>query len=281
MKQLKKVEVYKSFYVLAFIMVALGYIEQFFIMLLLVFIHEGSHLLVARYYEIQTEGLIVTPIGLIGKIKSFDFLPTVNKAMITMAGPTSNLVMFLGSWLLFPDKYIFFRSVNLALFVFNLLPVYPLDGGRLFQILFNNLIGITRTNKQLLRISRVLGFLFVLAGLVQVSLYPFNISLLSIGVYICCVNKKGSAHMQMDIVKIFIFQKNKEKSDILPVKTYVAFEDTIIKDVLDLFCFNYYYMVHIIENGISKAVLTEKQIIDYVLDFGAGDNLGNVSNSVK
>ena len=112
-------------------------------------LHELGHSLTARRYGIGVSRILLLPIG---GMAEFDSIPREprRELLISLAGPAVNfaialvLLLFLpwpGDW--FPVKIEFSPSglgdlllqINLIMGVFNLLPIFPMDGGRVLRAL--------------------------------------------------------------------------------------------------------------------------------------------------
>src|SRR6056297_2810862 len=117
---------------------------------LCVVIHELSHSLTARKYGINTRSITLLPIGGVADLEKMPENPKQELA-VSVAGPISNLVIAFILWLLlnisgnFHLQTVDFSAIgksnflivltfaNLMLALFNLLPVFPMDGGRVFR----------------------------------------------------------------------------------------------------------------------------------------------------
>jgi len=121
-----------------------------------VLLHEYGHALMARKYHIGTQDIILAPIGGIARLKGLPNHPT-GELMIAIAGPLVNLVLALffyfvlkalGVGIILPDTdslailtnpigFIhLLLLLNIILFLFNLIPAYPMDGGDLHSFYF-------------------------------------------------------------------------------------------------------------------------------------------------
>ena len=112
--------------------------------------HECAHALVARRYGFSLDKVVLMPYG---AVISGDITGITRKQELAVlaAGPLVNLataIFFVALWWLFPETYPFTdaaASVSLSLFIVNLFPAYPLDGGRMLKVLLHPL-GERRAN---------------------------------------------------------------------------------------------------------------------------------------
>lgn len=113
---------------------------NYFIVFVSVTVHELAHSLMARHHGFQTEKILLLPIGGAAIIKDFgeNFLPR-SEFSISAVGPLlSGILGFLSGVL-----YLIFRLpllkdisiINIVIFMFNILPVFPMDGGRMLRAL--------------------------------------------------------------------------------------------------------------------------------------------------
>lgn len=97
----------------------------YFILYLFIFFHELSHLALACAMGVKYSCVHLFPWGC---VLSIDLIPSKLKSVcVLLAGPMFNILMFLLN--IFPKE-------NLSLALFNLMPVMPLDGGMLLNVIF-------------------------------------------------------------------------------------------------------------------------------------------------
>ena len=100
-----------------------------------VLMHEFGHSLMARKLGYETSFIIMTPIGGIAYIiGAYENRPK-DELLITFLGPLVNIALAAIFWLLSFVTPIFsiFIIMNLVLGIFNLIPAYPMDGGRILR----------------------------------------------------------------------------------------------------------------------------------------------------
>ncbi len=129
-----KFKIHPLFWALAFALTATGQALDLVWTLFALALHEFAHACVARARGFIIKRLVLLPYGaMMSADENFDRASSV---MIGLAGPLANILlalMILGLWWLFPAAYPLTAGLlraNLALGLFNLLPVYPLDGAR-------------------------------------------------------------------------------------------------------------------------------------------------------
>lgn len=116
--------------------VVLGWLPAISYILAIV-IHELGHFFIAKKLGYSLSSFSISPYGfsLSYSNQNFDFK---DELKIAIAGPLANFLfafVILGVWWIFPSTYFFtedFVLISIVIALFNLLPAYPLDGGRIF-----------------------------------------------------------------------------------------------------------------------------------------------------
>jgi Zn-dependent protease/CBS domain-containing protein len=167
-----------------------------------VVLHEFGHITAARRYGIKTPEVTLLPIG---GVSSLERLPSdpAQELVVALAGPAVNLVIglaliaTLGSAHLRdleqidnPHLSLLGRLAvaNIFLVVFNLIPAFPMDGGRVLHALLAMRVGAARATEIAARIGQALAFGFGFLGLFGNPLLLF----IAIFVYIAAA---GEAQM--------------------------------------------------------------------------------------
>lgn len=113
-------------------MFAIGKIETFAYFYLFVIMHELSHILIALTLKVDVKEIDLLPIGITAKYEKNNSL--VRELIISLAGP---LASFLFAYIFKNETY---KIMNFAIALFNLVPIYPLDGGRIVRCFLRNYI---------------------------------------------------------------------------------------------------------------------------------------------
>lgn len=132
-----------------------------------VVLHELGHAMAARYYGIRTRHITLFPFGGIAAIEQIPQNPT-QEFVIAVAGPLVNaalVALFLpfalitGWWSLG-----LIALLNGIMGVFNLIPAYPMDGGRVLRAMLSVPFGHIRASLAAMAIGRLFALFFVVVG---------------------------------------------------------------------------------------------------------------------
>ncbi len=159
-----------------------------------VVLHELGHALTARYFGVGTRDITLYPIGGVARLQRLPSEP-IKEFWIAIAGPAVNLViaaaLALGiaatggslrpSLLALPgaDLLRTLLWLNLLVVGFNMLPAFPMDGGRVLRALLATRIPYARATEIAANIGQGMAILFGLVGLVV-----FNPILLFIALFV-------------------------------------------------------------------------------------------------
>lgn len=279
MIKIKKIRLHASVFFFFFVMLLLGKVLAFFMLLLVTTLHELAHAAVAHRLGYRTERFIITPVGEVAHIEGFDWAPAADRLKIVLAGPMLNLLCAaLAALPMFSplEGAALFRRLSLTIGVFNLLPIYPMDGGRLLFVWLGNQIGILKSRRFVGGCTKTgIGVLLV-AGLAQVVIQPFNMSLAAIAVFMCSIYRRERDAMYFSFLQCML-NKSAHLQAGRQVRAAVFFAESSIAEVQQVFTWNRYHLIYVMRQGRMADILTEDEIFAAGLEKGAGEALGVIS----
>lgn len=167
-----------------------------------VVLHEFGHIWAAGRYGIRTPDVTLLPIGGVASMESMPEKPA-QEIIVALAGPAVNaviaLVLLLALGVHFEisqvtalegTKSSFLAQVavaNIVLLVFNLIPAFPMDGGRVLRALLAMRLGFPRATKVAARIGQGLAIVFAVLGLMG---NPFLV-LIAIFIFLAATGEAG------------------------------------------------------------------------------------------
>jgi len=153
-----------------------------------VVLHEFGHALMARRFGVYTKDIILLPIGGIARLNQLPEKP-IHEFLVAIAGPLVNIgiALFLSPWFFLnsdltppPNElemvqdYSFFIPslifLNVILALFNLLPAFPMDGGRIFRALLSTRMKRSKATHIAARVGQFFAVVLLLYGLWQGSI---------------------------------------------------------------------------------------------------------------
>ncbi len=144
-----------------------------------VLLHEFGHALAAKLFDVQTRDIILTPIGGLARLLNVPKKP-FHELVITLAGPLVNLLISglmavylatresgfqLAPTIAIGDLPVFIFYINLFLFGFNLIPAFPMDGGRILRASLASVMPYSTATLIAGSIGQVLALGFAVYGL--------------------------------------------------------------------------------------------------------------------
>lgn len=276
-----EVTVHPFFLLFVFLWVLAGLPLQTFLLFVLVLGHEFMHAFVAGIYGIRVYKVELFPFGGVAYLTNpLEFDPK-KEFIVAVAGPAFNLVLFLALWnyrlgLYGPPLYadspliLFLCKVNFFLFLFNLLPALPLDGGRLLRASLSPRLGLYKATEVAASWGKWQGGFLVLAGLLF-SYYDYlllSISLMGLFLYYAAGREQKSA---IYIFLRYLLRKEKALKEygVLRGEQLVAMDNTTVLEILKRFKPTRYHQIVVLDRSYRvRMYLSEGQVLEAALKQG-------------
>jgi Zn-dependent protease/CBS domain-containing protein len=198
-----------------------------------VVMHEFGHALSARFYGVSTQDITILPIGGVARLDKMPEKP-LQEFVVAIAGPAVNVVIALVLGLIVYGSFSFqlgaaeIRAVvadgetpinmlftllisNIGLVVFNMIPAFPMDGGRVFRALLSIRLGRSRATYIASIFGQVISVGFIIFALLPLLRYVFT-PYTDIGMSLTFIWWKFQPVLALISVFIFTTARNEYKS---------------------------------------------------------------------
>ncbi len=170
----------------------------FIIVFFCVVLHEYGHALTARRYGVKTRDIILSPIGGVARLERIPSRP-IEEFKVAIAGPAVNVVIALillplvyflrkdGLTIVHPDPLVamslwqnlaaYVLGTNVMLVLFNMIPAFPMDGGRVLRALLARKMDRVKATKIAYIVAQFCALGFIVYGIISANYIVFAIAI--------------------------------------------------------------------------------------------------------
>lgn len=230
-------------------------------------IHEAFHLLTGHLVYKQGFRLFLTPSGFGGSWKNFQPGKWA-QCIICAAGPFGNIAMA-AVFMLLPLNIEFLKDLakaNLFIGVFNLIPLYPMDGGNILLVFLYYHVGSKRAYLIMKRTGQGIRVFLLIAGLFLIIYYR-NPSL-----FLAVIFLPGKESIKRSVNRLNLNALIRRKERILKKRVYRIRHILMLKDVrlieaMLLLDYDQFHIIHIANENLDIiGEITEKQLMDAIVE---------------
>lgn len=247
--------------------------------------HEFCHAIVAKKLGYKCNKITLYPTGAIlyGETDEFTFKDEI---LVSLAGPLSNAILcilIVFFWWIFPEFYNFTNNLvvaNLSIFMLNILPIFPLDGGRILLAFLSDKLPRKSACKIAKIITIIFSCLLVLYFIISLFCKPnFSVGLVGILIMVSAIaDDKQMAYKRLvktDIKKRRLFRGIKCHT--------LAFNQSVVlsKIISKIDNFAYYTILVFDDDFNLLKKISEKNIEKLCIKFPLTTKIGDCLNFVN
>ena len=256
-----KIKVHYSFYIFLFFVIYFNGFLLFLSYFISLFIHEYSHYLLSKKYNKMSHTINIYPFGM-NVCVNINNRNIVKNFMVFLIGPLCNIMLLLitvSLWWYYPQLYFYTKDFTLANFClgfFNLIPIYPLDGGNMF-------LTICRTYKSKQKVIKIMKISAIIFSLLFLILFIIScFSVINFSCFCISIFLFSSLFSYNDILNNEIKNRCLNNDSIKEYKAYVINLNTKLNDIrkcIDNNAFVQFYLLN--ENNKIVRVFTQDEIL--------------------
>jgi stage IV sporulation protein FB len=242
--------------------------------LISILIHEAFHLFAGRFIFGQRLRFFLTPTGLRAAWDNTQ-PDKLTQCLIFAAGPLGNIIIaFVFS--LMPEYNDIFGSLvkaNFFIGIFNLIPLYPMDGGNILLVFLYKYVGSGRSYSIMKKIGQVAKIFLFAFGIYIMVVYK-NPSLLMAVIFL-----PGTKSIKRSVNRLNLDALIRRRERILKKRTYrirhvLVLENVTLGEAILLLDYDQFHIIHIADKDLNlNKEISEKQLIDAIIAKGAATTL--------
>jgi Zn-dependent protease/CBS domain-containing protein len=256
-------------------LLSMDFYTFFIVLFLFVFVvfHELAHSVVARHYSIRVRKIVLYPIGGVSEIEEIPDNPSQEWRM-AVAGPLTSILLGVGllaaSLPFYPQlitallsltttgNFIFDLAIlNLLLGAFNLIPAFPMDGGRVFRALLAERMKFSDATRYAVNIGRIFGIAMVIVGFI----FPNYFLLILVGIFVYIGASEEGEQTIISTTLAGIRVKDVMQSAVGSVNPQQS-----IAEALEVMFKNRYHDALVEKEGVLQGVITWNELMKVAPD---------------
>lgn len=264
LKLLSYIQIHPLLWLMIAIAILTGNFIDLSLFLIIVLIHELGHAVAASYLSWRIKRISLLPFGGVAEMDEHGNRPIKEEAIVILAGPLQHVWMMGLTFLLFQiswvplELYQKFIEFNIMVLIFNLLPIWPLDGGKLIYLWRSLKESFPLAHRRTMAISAVSLLLFTL---IVLALQPFNLNMWVIIAFLSFSLYFEWKQSRYVFVRFLLERYYGKKIDFQVLKQIHVSEDESILRVLQKFQRGYKHLIIIEKDDNESAQLDENEIL--------------------
>jgi stage IV sporulation protein FB len=260
----------------------MGELSYYLIVLACAFFHELGHIITARLLGFKIRALEFLPVGLTAWIEIGNGRRFWQEILLYISCPLVNILIavvfvpFLNQNPEFVNNLIY---INIGLAVLNMVPILPLDGGKILNSFLAFYYSCLKAYNICIRVSECLIFVISVLSLIVV-LYSFNITFIFVMIFIMgyIINNRY-VFQSRALTELLDKKRIHAKKDIIKAKIIVVHDDMKLIDIIKEFSLGYFFLVVVLNEDMEiKRIISETEILELVFIKGVNNLLKDILN---
>ncbi|NRD75987.1 site-2 protease family protein [Bacillus sp. BRMEA1] len=273
-----------SIHPLLWIVIGLSIVTAHFLevclLLAIIFIHEMGHAAAASFFSWRIKKITLLPFGGVAEMDEHGNRPLKEEAIVVLMGPLQHLWMMAAAFACFffqlisEDVFQLIIYYNLMILLFNLFPIWPLDGGKLVFLLFSLKNSFSSAHRFTLVLSFFSLFIFSLAILLTA---PTHINVWIVIAFLVFSLYHEWKQRRFIFMRFLLERYYGKRASLSVLKPIQANEQELVIHVLEKFQRGCKHPIIVNAEGGEKGTLDENELLHaYFKEKRLTDKLGDL-----
>ena len=261
---LRLIDIHPLLWVVIALSVVTAHFLEVCLLLGIIFIHEMGHAAAASFFSWRIKRITLLPFGGVAEMDEHGNRPLKEETLVVLAGPLQHVWMVALAYglvsfnLMSEDLFQLFLGYNLMIFVFNLFPVWPLDGGKLVFLFLSLKSSFPKAHRLTLILSLVCLSIF---SLVIVIAAPTHINVWIIIAFLYFSLYHEWKQRRFIFMRFLLERYYGKKTSLRTLKPIEANEKELLIHVLEKFQRGCKHPIIVEADGKEKGMLDENELL--------------------
>ncbi|MGV3467094.1 MAG: site-2 protease family protein [Heyndrickxia sp.] len=261
---IQKFHIHPLFWIVMGVAVITARFNELLTLLFILFIHEMGHGVAAHFFSWRIKKISILPFGGVAEMDEHGNRPLKEEFIVIAAGPLQHVWLSILVFVLWSQQVIsdhnfhMFMEFNLMILLFNLLPIWPLDGGKLLHLIFSRYIPYL----QAFRLSIISSFIFLLLfHFISLFLSPFNLNIWIVVIYLYVSLWVEWKQLRYVFIRFLLERYYGKKNGIKGLRPIIVDSNAYLFEVLERFQRGRKHPLVVTDEGRELGKLDENEIL--------------------
>ncbi|MCM3441974.1 M50 family metallopeptidase [Metabacillus halosaccharovorans] len=261
---LQKIHIHPLLWVMIAISVITANFKPLFLLMIIIFVHEMGHAISAHFFSWRIKSIMLLPFGGVAEVDEHGNRSLREECMVVLAGPIQHLWLQGAAFLLYISNvidvsdYQLFTFYNLSVLLFNLLPVWPLDGGKLLFIIFSKHWSYQKAHSYMM-ITSIIFLVFYVTAILLFS--PTHLNMWIITTFLVYSLYHEQKNKMYSCLRFLMERYYGKQTQINRIKPIVVDESELVYHVLLQFQRGCKHLIIVERNGTKVSEMDENELL--------------------
>jgi len=238
--------------------------KPLFFLMIIIFVHEMGHATLAHFFSWRLKSIMLLPFGGVAEVDEHGNRSLREECIVVLAGPIQHLWLQGAAFLLYATgfmnvgDYQLFTFYNVSILLFNLLPVWPLDGGKLLFIIFSKYWSYQKAHSYMM-LASIIFLIFYVAAILILS--PTHLNMWIITTFLIYSLYHEHKNRMYSCLRFLMERYYGKQTQINRIKPIVVDESELVYHVLLQFQRGCKHLIVVERNGTKVSEMDENELL--------------------